>query len=74
MLPATVKVLDHKTTADSVVIVGNTAYDWGTFRSQSSRDGQIGPVRYGKYVIGWEKQPDCRWLMHLDIWNGSPVP
>jgi ketosteroid isomerase-like protein len=73
-LPANVKMVDHKTTADSIVIVGNTAYDYGTFRSQSSRDGQLGNVGYGKYVIVWQKQPDGRWLMYLDIWNGSPAP
>ena len=73
-LAPNVKMLDHKTTADSVVIVGNTAYDWGTFTSQSSRDGQVGARGYGKYVIVWQKQPNGRWLMHLDIWNGSPAP
>jgi ketosteroid isomerase-like protein len=73
-LAPNVKMVDHKTTADSVVIVGNTAYDYGTFHSQSSRDGVVGNMGYGKYVIVWQKQPDGRWLMHLDIWNGSPAP
>jgi ketosteroid isomerase-like protein len=73
-LPPNVKVLEHKTTADSVIVSGNTAYDYGTFRAVNSRDGQAAPPGYGKYVIVWQRQADGRWLMHLDIWNGSPTP
>jgi len=73
-LPPNVKVVEHKTTADSVIVVGNTAYDYGTFRAVNSRDGQVGNPGYGKYVIVWQKQRDGRWLMHLDIWNNSPPP
>jgi ketosteroid isomerase-like protein len=73
-LPPNVKMIAHKTTADTVVIVGSTAYDYGTFTSQSSRDGQAGNPGYGKYVIVWQQQADGRWLMQLDIWNGSPPP
>jgi uncharacterized protein (TIGR02246 family) len=73
-LPPNVKVVDHKTTADSVIVVGNTAYDYGTFRAQNSRDGQTANPGYGKYVIVWQRQRDGRWLMHLDIWNNSPAP
>jgi ketosteroid isomerase-like protein len=69
-----VKVVEHKTTADSIIVVGNTAYDYGTFRSRNSRDGQPGNPGYGKYVIVWQKQSNGAWLMHLDIWNGSPPP
>jgi hypothetical protein len=69
-----VKVVDHKTTADSIIVVGNTAYDYGVFRALNSRDGQTGNPGYGKYVIVWQKQSDGRWLMHLDIWNNSPPP
>jgi ketosteroid isomerase-like protein len=73
-LPPNVKVVEHKTTADSVIVVGNTAYDYGTFRAVNARDGQAGSPGYGKYVIVWQRQPDGRWLMHLDIWNNSPAP
>jgi CubicO group peptidase (beta-lactamase class C family) len=73
-LAPNVKVVEHKTTADSVIIVGNTAYDYGTFRSVTARDGQSGSPGYGKYVIVWRRLPDGRWLIHLDIWNPSPSP
>ena len=69
-----VTVVEHKTTADSIVVVGNTAYDWGTFVARNARDGQAGNPGYGKYVIVWQRQRDGRWLMHLDIWNSSPAP
>ena len=73
-LPPNVKVVEHKTTADSIIVVGNTAYDYGTFRAVNARDGQAGNPGFGKYVIVWQKQRDGRWLMHLDIWNNSPAP
>ena len=68
-----VTVVDHKTTADSIIIRGDIAYDYGTFRSQNARDGQTSNPGFGKYVIVWRRQSDGRWLMHLDIWNGSPA-
>jgi len=73
-LPAGTTVVEHKTTADSIIVVGNTAYDYGTFRARNAKDGQSGNVGYGKYVIVWQRQPDGKWLMHLDIWNNSPAP
>jgi ketosteroid isomerase-like protein len=66
-------VVDHKTTADSIIVRGDIAYDYGTFRAQNSRDGQVGNPGFGKYVIVWRRQTDGRWLMHLDIWNSSPA-
>lgn len=68
-----VSVVDHKTTADSIIIRGDIAYDYGTFRSQNAREGQRGNPGLGKYVIVWRRQGDGRWLMHLDIWNSSPA-
>ena len=68
-----VTVVDHKTTADSIIVRGDIAYDYGTFRAQNARDGQAGNPGFGKYVIIWRRQTDGRWLMHLDIWNSSPA-
>ena len=69
-----VTVVDHKTTADSIIVRGDIAYDYGTFRAQNARDGQRSNPGFGKYVIVWRRQTDGRWLMHLDIWNSSPAP
>ena len=69
-----VRILEHRATPDSIVVVGPTAYDWGRFRVRTqdstgtTRDGQ------GKYVIVWRETAPGTWRMHLDIWNGSPPP
>lgn len=73
-MPPGVKMVEHQTVSDSIVIVGNTAYDWGTFHSRVSRNGEAGNRGYGKYVIVWRRGDDGQWRMHLDIWNGSPAP
>lgn len=73
-MPPGVQMVEHQTVSDSVVIVGNTAYDWGTFHSRVSRDDEPGNRGYGKYVIVWRRGDDGQWRMHLDIWNGSPAP
>ena len=69
-----VTVVEHRTTPDSIIVRGDIAYDWGTYLARNARDGQPGNPAHGKYVIVWRVQPDGRWLMHLDIWNGSPAP
>lgn len=68
-----VTVVDHQTVADSIIIRGDIAYDYGTFRARNARDGQPGNPGFGKYVIVW-RRTGPQWLMHLDIWNGSPAP
>ena len=68
-----VTVVEHQTVADSIVIRGDIAYDYGTFRARNARDGQPGNPGFGKYVIVW-RRTGGQWLMHLDIWNSSPAP
>lgn len=68
-----VTVVDHQTVADSIIIRGDIAYDYGTFRARNARDGQAGNPGFGKYVIVW-RRTGTQWLMHLDIWNSSPAP
>jgi ketosteroid isomerase-like protein len=68
-----VTVVEHQTVADSIIIRGDIAYDYGTFRARNARDGQPGNPGFGKYVIVWRKTGG-QWLMHLDIWNNSPAP
>ena len=68
-----VTVVDHQTVADSIIIRGDIAYDYGTFRARNARDGQPGNPGFGKYVIVW-RRTGAQWLMHLDIWNSSPAP
>ena len=68
-----VTVVEHQTVADSIIIRGDIAYDYGTFRARNARDGQPGNPGFGKYVIVW-RRTGAQWLMHLDIWNSSPAP
>jgi ketosteroid isomerase-like protein len=70
-LPAGRRILRHRVTADSVVIVGNTAYDWGTFTVRSEQNGQESSGG-GKYVIVWREVAPGDWRMHLDMWNSGP--
>jgi ketosteroid isomerase-like protein len=68
-----VTVVEHQTVADSIIIRGDIAYDYGTFHARTARDGQAGNPGFGKYVIVW-RRAGSQWLMHLDIWNSSPAP
>jgi ketosteroid isomerase-like protein len=70
-LPAGRRILSHRVTADSVVIVGNTAYDWGTYTVRSEQNGQESSGG-GKYVIVWREVAPGDWRMHLDMWNSGP--
>lgn len=69
-----VRVVEHRTSPDSIVVRGDIAYDYGTYVARTERNGQSGNAVHGKYVIVWRRQDDGRWLMHLDIWNASPAP
>ena len=70
-LPTGERVTSHRTTADSVVLVGSTAYDWGTFAVTGERNGQAYSGG-GKYVIVWREVQSGDWRMHLDMWNSGP--
>jgi len=75
-LPAGLRVVEHAATPDSIVVVGNTAYDWGTYRVRTINAAGEGGERttLGKYVIVWVRDPrDARlgWRMHVDMWNAG---
>lgn len=70
-LPAGDRVTSHRTTADSVVIEGATAYDWGTYAVSGERGGQAYSGG-GKYLIVWREVQPGEWRMHLDMWNAGP--
>jgi ketosteroid isomerase-like protein len=66
------RVLEHRVTADSVVVLGPVAYDWGTYRVRTQ--DAAGAVRDGggKYVIVWRETSPGVWRMHVDMWNAGP--
>ncbi len=69
-----VRVLEHRATPDSIVVVGPVAYDWGTYRVRTQADTAAAREGAGKYVIVWRETAPGTWRMHLDIWNASPPP
>ena len=70
-LAAGERITGHRVTADSVVVEGRTAYDWGTYRVSGERNGAAFSGG-GKYVIVWREVTPGVWRMHLDIWNTGP--
>ena len=71
-LPEGERVERHRAIADSIVLVDDTAYDWGTYTVEGVRGGQ--PYRGGgKYVIVWREVSPGTWRMHLDMWNAGPA-
>jgi ketosteroid isomerase-like protein len=65
-------VLEHRAMADSMIVEGSVAYDWGTFTVRGERNGE----EYsggGKYLIVWREVERGRWLMQFDMWNAGPA-
>ncbi len=60
--------LEHEIMPEEIVILGDTAHDYGLFKGKNkNKDGS--EVSYkGKYVIVWKKVNN-EWKMYLDIWN-----
>ncbi|MBW1294908.1 YybH family protein [Aquimarina litoralis] len=60
--------LTHKIIPEEIVILGDTAHDYGYYEGTNKNDdGKI--VSYkGKYVVVWKKI-NGNWKMYLDIWN-----
>jgi ketosteroid isomerase-like protein len=67
-----VRILEHRTIADSIVVAGPLAYDWGTFRVRTTNAAGEERRTFGKYVIVWRETAPGVWRMHVDIWNASP--
>lgn len=68
VLPEGLSILEHRSNPESIVVLGNTAYDYGYYQGRTRLlDGSETSWK-GKYVIVW-KQHDGQWKMLLDIWN-----
>ena len=68
------RVLEHRVTADSVIVEDRVAYDWGTFTVRGERNGE-GYRGGGKYLIVWREVAPGTWQMQFDMWNaGPPAP
>jgi ketosteroid isomerase-like protein len=69
-----VRVLEHRATPDSIVVIGPVAYDWGTYRVRTQADTSAARETVGKYVIVWREAAPGSWRMHVDMWNAAPAP
>ena len=65
------RVLAHRVTADSVLMDGGAAYDWGTYTVRGERNGEP-YAGGGKYLIVWRQDRSGAWRMQLDMWNAGP--
>lgn len=69
-LPEGVKILYHKTISVDLEILGETAYDAGTYEGTTQRADGSESSWDGKYIIIWKKL-DGEWKIYWDIWNRS---
>ena len=69
-----VRVLEHRATPDSIVVVGPVAYDWGRYFVRTQDSTGTSRETHGKYVIVWRESPPGTWRMHVDMWNAAPRP
>lgn len=67
-LPATVEVLEHRTTSNKLEIDGQIASDYGIYEGKTLRGTDTTAFR-GQYVITWRKETDGQWRMAVDMWS-----
>lgn len=67
-LPTGVSIKHHQVTSNEIKVIGNEAYDYGTYRGTTLLGNGEEVSWKGKYVIIWKKV-DGVWKMYLDIWN-----
>ena len=49
---------------DTIEVVGNSAFLWGSYFERLAFPGQPMSEQYGRFVIQWLRQPDAAWLIH----------
>lgn len=67
-IPATIKVLEHRTVSSSLEISSNLASDFGIYEGVSVNNSDTTAFR-GQYVITWRKGEDNKWRMAVDMWS-----
>lgn len=58
----------HEIIPEEMVVLGDTAHDYGTYKGKNKKDNGTEITYQGKYVVIWKKI-DNQWKMYLDIWN-----
>lgn len=67
-IPASIKVLEHRTISTQLEIDGNLASDFGIYEGVSVNNNDTTAFR-GQYVITWRKGKDGQWRMAVDMWS-----
>ena len=67
-LPEGVSITQHKVTSHEIKVLGDEAYDYGTYQGVTLLKNGEEVSWKGKYVIVWKKVNNT-WKMYLDIWN-----
>ena len=63
------RITHHEATPEAIRVEGDLASDYGVYDIAGINGGESwGPFR-GKYLIVWERHPDGKWRMELDMWN-----
>nr|WP_247672709.1 DUF4440 domain-containing protein [Aquimarina sp. MMG016] len=60
--------VEHEIIPKEIVILGDTAHDYGIYRGKNKNDDGTEMSYKGKYVVIWKKVNN-QWKMYLDIWN-----
>lgn len=60
--------LEHEIIATEIVVLMDTAYDYGIYKGKNKKDDGTEITYQGKYVVIWKKINE-EWKMYLDIWN-----
>ncbi|MCO6492765.1 MAG: DUF4440 domain-containing protein [Phaeodactylibacter sp.] len=63
------RTVHHRIRPEEIVIVGDTAYDWGYYEGATRRGDGSEVYWEGKYVIVWKKVGEGQWKIYLDSWN-----
>ncbi len=66
--------VDYLATFEEIQVIGNYAYEWGTYRSSMRFHGSEQIVSYsGKLMRILQRQPDGSWKMHRTMLTTDPV-
>ena len=63
------------TSSEQVELMGDVAFDQGTFRlTQTPREGGDSGVYHGSYIVISRRQSDGSWKITQYMWNNRPAP
>ena len=60
--------IEHEIIPEEIVVLGDTAHDYGIYKGKNKNDDGTEVTYKGKYVVIWKKVGN-EWKMYLDIWN-----